>query len=65
MLEAFVFVRRQYISQYALHKKVFSVIVYLSALRGDGGPQRATGFNNFRVTRLTHRSVFWLRRKRN
>ena len=65
MPEAFVFVRRQYILQDALHKKVFSVIVYLSALRGDGGSEGATGFNNFRVTRLTHCSVFWLRRKRN
>lgn len=65
MLEAFLFVRRQYISQDALHEKVFSVIVYLSALRGDGGPERATEFNNFRVTRLTHRGAFWLRRKRN
>ena len=27
--------------------------------------RRAAGLNNFRVTRLTHRSVFWLRRKRN
>ena len=65
MLEAFVFVRWQCILQDALHKEIFSVIVYLSALRGDGGPEWATGLNDFRVTRLAHRSVFWLRRKRN
>ena len=30
---------------------------------GDGDPVGVAGLNNFRVTRLAHRSVLWLLRK--
>ena len=62
---ALSFAQRIRYAEHALHKRHFSVIVYLSTPRGDGCPVGAAGLNNFRVTRLTHRSVFWLRRKRN
>ena len=62
---ALSFAQRRRYAEHALHKANFDVMVYLSTPRGDGCSVGAAGLNNFRVTRLTHRSVFWLRRKRN